>query len=223
MDTILVIRIVICLIAGYLVGNFSTAYVIGKINHIDIRNYGSGNAGTTNAFRTLGKKAGIITFIGDFFKPVILILLLRFVFFNDVEYVKLLEVVAGYGCVMGHNFPVWLHFHGGKGIAVTGGVFASVDPLILPVGIPLFAIIVLATKYVSLGSLAISLLFPIWLAFRFTGEPYYWLIIIVAALYTVSAFVQHRENIRRLLNGTENKIGQHVKIDDDGNEMQKVH
>lgn len=210
--SLLLLRIAICLLAGYLVGCFSTSYVIGKINHIDIRNYGSGNAGTTNAFRTLGKKAGIYTFIGDFFKAVIIILLVRFVFFRNAEYVKMLEVVCGFGCVLGHNFPVWLHFHGGKGIAVTGGVFATVDPLILPVGIPLFAILVLATKFVSVGSLAISILFPVWLSLRFTGEPYYWIIVVVACLYTVSAFYQHRENIKRLMNGTENKIGQHVNI-----------
>lgn len=208
----MVIRIIVCLLLGYLVGSFSTGYIIGKMKQVDIRNYGSGNSGTTNAFRTLGKKAGIITFIGDFFKAVLVILLVKFVIFNDIEYVKLLEVICGFGCVLGHNYPVWLKFHGGKGIAVTGGVFASVDPLILPVGIPLFAIIVITTKYVSLGSLAISLLFPIWLAFRFTGEPYYWAIIVVACLYTVMAFWRHRANIGRLMNGTENKIGHHVDV-----------
>lgn len=206
------VNIIICIVMGYLFGSFSTAYIIGKFNKVDIREYGSGNAGTTNAFRTLGKKAGILTFLGDFLKALLVVFLVKFLIFRDVEYIKLLELVCGFGCVLGHNFPVWLHFHGGKGIAVTGGVFVAVDPWILPVGIPVFAILVLATKYVSLGSLAISVLFPIWIAIRFNGVPCYPAVVGVACLYMISAFFQHRQNIKRLLNGTENKIGQHVKV-----------
>ena len=202
------LQIIICIVLGYIVGSFSTGYIIGIINHVDIREMGSGNAGTTNAFRTLGKKAGIITFIGDFLKAFIIVLLVRFVIYSDVEYVKLLELICGFGCVLGHNFPVWLKFHGGKGIAVTAGVFVAIDPLILPVGIPLFAILVLTTKYVSVGSLAVLTLFPIWNALRFRDLPCYWAIVGVSCLYTAMAFFQHRQNIKRLLNGTENKIGQ---------------
>ena len=201
------LQIIICLVLGYIVGSFSTGYVIGMINHVDIREMGSGNAGTTNAFRTLGKKAGIITFIGDFLKAFLVVLLVRFVIYNDVEYVKLLELICGFGCVLGHNFPVWLKFHGGKGIAVTAGVFVAIDPWILPVGIPMFAVLVLTTKYVSVGSLAVLTLFPIWNAIRFNGLPQYIWIIVVSCLYTAMAFFQHRQNIQRLMNGTENKIG----------------
>ena len=138
-------------------------------------------------------------------------MLIRFVIYKDVDYVKLLELICGFGCVLGHNFPVWLKFHGGKGIAVTAGVFVAIDPLILPFGIPLFAILVLTTKYVSVGSLAVLTLFPIWNAIRFTDLPYYPWIIVVSCLYTAMAFFQHRANIKRLLNGTENKIGQKKK------------
>ena len=202
------LQIALCIVLGYLVGSFSTGYVIGLINHVDIREMGSGNAGTTNAFRTLGKKAGIITFIGDFFKALLVVLLVRWVIYKDVDYVKLLELICGFGCVLGHNFPVWLKFHGGKGIAVTAGVFVAIDPLILPFGIPLFAILVITTKYVSVGSLAVLTLFPIWNAFRFRELPFYWAIVVVSCMYTVMAFFQHRQNIKRLMNGTENKIGQ---------------
>jgi len=201
------LQIIICIVLGYLAGSFSTGYIIGLFNHVDIREMGSGNAGTTNAFRTLGKKAGILTFIGDFLKAFLLLLLIRYVIYNDVEYVKLLELICGFGCVLGHNFPVWLKFHGGKGIAVTAGVFVAIDPLILPIGIPLFAILVLTTKYVSVGSLAVLVLFPVWNAIRFVDEPYYAAIVIVSMLYTFMAFFQHRQNIVRLINGTENKIG----------------
>ena len=201
------LQIVVCLVLGYIVGSFSTGYIMGLMNHVDIREMGSGNAGTTNAFRTLGKKAGIITLIGDMLKAILVVLLIRFVIYKDIDYVKLLELICGFGCVLGHNFPVWLKFHGGKGIAVTAGVFIAIDPWILPVGLPLFAILVLTTKYVSVGSLAVLTLFPIWNAIRFSSEPYYAWIIIVSCMYTVMAFIQHRQNIKRLMNGTENKIG----------------
>lgn len=202
------LEIVICLVLGYVVGSFSTGYIMGLMNHVDIREMGSGNAGTTNAFRTLGKKAGIITLVGDLLKAILVVLLIRFVIYKDVDYVKLLELICGFGCVLGHNFPVWLKFHGGKGIAVTAGVFIAIDPWILPVGLPLFAVLVLTTKYVSVGSLAVLTLFPIWNAIRFTAEPYYAWIVAVSCMYTVMAFIQHRQNIKRLMNGTENKIGQ---------------
>ena len=207
------LQIVVCLVLGYIVGSFSTGYIMGLMNHVDIREMGSGNAGTTNAFRTLGKKAGVITLVGDMLKAILVVLLVRFVIYKDIDYVKLLELICGFGCVLGHNFPVWLKFHGGKGIAVTAGVFIAIDPSILPVGLPLFAILVLTTKYVSVGSLAVLTLFPIWNAIRFTAEPYYAWIVIVSCMYTVMAFIQHRQNIKRLMNGTENKIG-HKKHDE---------
>ena len=207
------LQIVVCLVLGYIVGSFSTGYIMGLMNHVDIREMGSGNAGTTNAFRTLGKKAGVITLVGDMLKAILVVLLVRFVIYKDIDYVKLLELICGFGCVLGHNFPVWLKFHGGKGIAVTAGVFIAIDPWILPVGLPLFAILVLTTKYVSVGSLAVLTLFPIWNAIRFTTEPYYVWIVIVSCMYTVMAFIQHRQNIKRLMNGTENKIG-HKKHDE---------
>lgn len=206
-------KIVLCVVTGYLFGSIPFGYIIGKFKHIDIRNYGSGNSGTTNAFRTVGKAGGIVTFIGDFLKALGPILLIKYVFFTDCEYVRLLILIYGFSCVLGHNFPVWLHFKGGKGIAVTSGVFVGFDWLIIPFGVALFGIIVLTTKYVSVGSLAISVLFPIWISIRALGEPFYPWMVGVACLYMISAFIMHRKNIVRLKNGNENKIGQRVKID----------
>ena len=213
------IRIIICLVVGYLCGNFSTGYLLGKRKQVDIRKYGSGNAGTTNAFRTLGKRAGILTFLGDILKAVIPILIFRFLVFPDVPYRDLLTLVTGFAVVLGHNYPFWLHFKGGKGIAVTAGALVAYDPLIIPIGLILFAGIVLITKYVSLGSLLIAVMAPIWIAVRTYGEPYYWPMVIVGSLYTISAIYMHRSNVKRLLQGTENKIGQHVKIQDEEETM----
>lgn len=205
----MVIRILLCLFFGYLFGCFSTAYVIGKINKVDIRKYGSGSAGTTNALRTLGAKAAILTLLGDMLKSIIPVLLVRLVFFQDVDYVQLLAVYTGLGVVLGHNYPVWLGFKGGKGIAATSGVMVAFDPWIIPFALPLFIISVAITRYVSVGSLLVAITFPVWILVRYPNELH---MLIVSLIFMTLAFMKHRSNIKRLLNGTENKLGQRVKI-----------
>jgi acyl phosphate:glycerol-3-phosphate acyltransferase len=206
----MILKIILCLIFGYLFGCFSTGYFVGKMNKVDIRKYGSGNVGTTNALRTLGAKAGAITLLGDALKAVIPIVLVRLLFFPDYDHVELLALYTGLGVVFGHNYPVWLKFKGGKGIAATGGAMAAFDPLIIPIGLPLFILVVAITRYVSLGSLFIAVLFPIWIAIRHPGDIH---MLIVALVFMASAFIKHRSNIKRLMNGTENKIGQRVKLE----------
>jgi glycerol-3-phosphate acyltransferase PlsY len=206
----MVIQILICLAFGYLFGCFSTGYFVGKMNKIDIRKYGSGNVGTTNALRTLGAKAGALTLLGDSLKAVIPIVLIRFIIFPGVPHTQLLALYTGLGVVIGHNYPVWLNFKGGKGIAATGGVMAAFDPWIVPVGLPLFILAVAVTRYVSVGSLLIAVLLPVWVLIRYPGDLH---MLIVALIFMILAFVKHRSNIKRLLNGTENKFGQRVKIE----------
>lgn len=203
-------KILICLVLGYCFGCISTGYMVGKANKIDIRKYGSGNAGTTNALRTLGWKAGSITFLGDALKAIIPILLIRFVIFPDYDAISLLMLYTGLGVVLGHNFPFWLHFKGGKGIAATGGVMLALDWRLSLVALLVFLLIVIITRYVSLGSLVISLLLPIWIIIFYPGNIH---MIVVSIIFTLSAFIKHRSNIKRLISGTENKIGQKVKID----------
>ncbi len=207
----MLLKILICLAVGYGFGCFSTSYVIGKINSIDIRNYGSGNAGTTNALRTLGWKAGFLTFLGDAIKAIVAVLLIRFII-QDQAYGQLLLLYVGLGVVLGHNFPVWLHFRGGKGIAATGGVMLAFDWRLGLAALAVFLIVVILTRYVSLGSLMISLLFPVWIVLLYPGNIH---MLIVSVIFTVSAFIKHRTNIKRLINGTENKLGQKVKIKKD--------
>lgn len=204
------IKILICLVLGYCFGCISTGYIVGKANKIDIRKYGSGNAGTTNALRTLGWKAGLLTFLGDALKAIIPILLIRLVIFPDYDALNLLMLYTGLGAVLGHNFPFWLHFKGGKGIAATGGVMLAYDWRLAVAALVVFLIIVVITRYVSLGSLAISILLPIWIIIFYPGNLH---MIIVGIIFTLSAFIKHRSNIKRLISGTENKIGQKVKID----------
>lgn len=204
------IRIIACIVIGYMFGCFSTGYFIGKIYKIDLRKYGSGNSGTTNALRTLGPKAGLMTLAGDFFKALIPVLLIRFFVFPELEYVPLLTLYVGLGVVLGHNYPFWLKFKGGKGIAATSGVMVAFDPWIVPFGLPLFVLVVALTRYVSVGSLLIAVLFPILVTIRYPGELH---MLIVALVFMSLAFIKHRSNIKRILNGTENKIGHKVKTD----------
>ncbi|BCJ95075.1 glycerol-3-phosphate acyltransferase [Anaerocolumna cellulosilytica] len=205
----MLLKILICLGMGYCFGCFSTAYVIGRANNIDIRQYGSGNAGTTNALRTLGWRAGLLTFLGDAMKAIIPILLVYLVLYTKEPSVKLLALYAGLGVVLGHNFPFWLHFKGGKGIAATAGVMLAFDLRLGLLACAVFCLIVLITRYVSLGSLLISLLFPIWVLVLYTGNIH---MLIVSGIFTISAFIKHQSNLKRLISGTENKLGQKVKV-----------
>lgn len=203
------VEIIICLAVGYAFGCFSTGYFVGKWNHIDIRKYGSGNSGTTNALRTLGFKAGVITFLGDALKAVIPIMLVRCFFSETGNELQLLLLYTGLGVVSGHNFPVWLHFKGGKGIAATAGVMLAFDWRFgLAAAITFFAIAAI-TRYVSLGSLALSLLFPIAVLIFYPGDIH---MLLVSLIFTILAYVKHRGNIVRLLNGTERKLGEKVEI-----------
>ena len=200
----------ICVAIVYLFGLFQTGYIYGMINHVDIRKHGSGNAGTTNALRTLGWKAGVITFIGDCLKCVLAVVLVRFIFIQDIR-VELYAMYTGLGAVLGHNFPFYLKFKGGKGIASTAGLILAVNPVMFLIIAVVFIGIVWFTQYVSLGSLVIMSLFVImviisgqagWLLLPTSNlMEYYAIVIALAAL----AFWRHRANIKRLATGTENK------------------
>lgn len=206
----MILKIIICLAFGYLFGCFSTGYVVGKMNKIDIRKYGSGNTGTTNALRTLGAKAGALVLVGDMLKAILPILLVRFFIYPHVDFMPLLTLYTGLGVVLGHNFPFWMGFKGGKGIAATGGVMIAFDPYIIIVAMPVFVLAVLITRYVSVGSLLVAMILPIWVLIRYPGDLH---MLIVSIIFMALAFFKHRSNIKRLINGTENKFGQRVKID----------
>ena len=206
----MIFKLLICIIVGYAFGCISSAYIIGKLNHIDIRSYGSGNAGTTNAMRTLGKKAGIMTYIGDAFKTVIPILLMAVIFAPSMKF-HLACLITGLGVVLGHNYPFWLGFKGGKGIAVTSMVILMYNPPLAILYLAIFVAIIKFLKYVSVGSLAIVTVFFLQVTIFSFNEPYYLLQFFLALIFCVLAYYSHRTNIERLLNGTENKVGQKKK------------
>lgn len=214
----MIIARIIAVVIGYVIGMFQTGYFYGKKNGIDIREHGSGNAGTTNTMRTLGKKAGIITFLGDCFKAVLAVVLVWLLFHGKYpEQIRIIELYAGFGVVLGHNFPAYLKFQGGKGIACTAGVIIAVCLMAGPLCLVLFAGAVLITKYVSVGSILVVCAFLVqtlifnafgWLGLSGAGAIEF---NIVTACFTLMAIWRHRANIVRLMNGTENKIGQKAK------------
>lgn len=204
-----------CILIGYVFGLFQTGYIYGRIKGIDIREHGSGNAGTTNALRTLGTKAGVITFIGDCLKCILAVLTVRLIFSQSYGSVMpLLTVYTGLGVVLGHNFPFYLKFRGGKGIASTAGLILTFDPLLSLVAFATFGVAVGITKYVSLGSLLLAAEFLAGvIIYGFSGkwdlsQPQLTEMYIVAAVITAMAFFRHRRNIQSLVKGTERKIGE---------------
>lgn len=204
---------IVCLAIGYLFGLFQTAYIYGKMKGIDIRQHGSGNAGTTNTLRVLGTKAGLIVFAGDVVKCIFAVAICTLLFEKShPDMVYLLKIYAAAGAILGHNFPFYLNFKGGKGIAATAGLILSFHPTFLPVGVIMFFGAFLLTHYVSLGSLLVYAAFIIQIVVSgqlglFGGMTQAKLIEMygIALFLTIMAYYKHWENIKRLIKGEERK------------------
>ncbi len=208
----------ICLVVGYLFGMIQTAYLYGRMKGIDIREHGSGNAGTTNTLRVLGKKAGLIVFLGDLAKTIIPVLAVGFIiraYLPEYEdYVFLLRLYTGFGAILGHNFPFYLGFKGGKGIAATGGMILGFYWPFIIMGLASFFGVFFITHYVSLGSIVLMGAFFTMMCLMcgfevgaFAGLPAAILIEMCAVTFVISAMAiyRHRENIKRLLGHCERK------------------
>lgn len=201
----------ICLAAGYCFGIFQTAYIYGRTKGIDIRTLGSGNAGTTNVLRNFGKKAGAIVFIGDIAKCVLAYYLCSMIFgFSGVPG-RLLGLYGAVGAVIGHCFPFYMQFRGGKGIACLVGLMIAFSPQTLLIGVAVFFVVFAVTNYVSLGSLLCVLAFLITTiikgqsgAYNMSGVELIEMYLVLSAVVALTWY-QHRENIKRLLSGTERK------------------
>ncbi|MBR4719227.1 MAG: glycerol-3-phosphate 1-O-acyltransferase PlsY [Lachnospiraceae bacterium] len=213
---------ILCLVIGYVFGLIQTGYIVGRANGIDIRDYGSKNAGTTNVLRTMGKKYGVLVLLGDALKCIIAVLLVIYIFGNRYsDIICLLALYTSAGVILGHNFPFYMNFKGGKGIAATLGMALSYcflirhGILVTVIGFGMFLVIFFITNYVSLSSIVgyITLLIVIIIfgergSYHFpTGSNRALLIeyYIVFGILTVMAVYRHKENIKRLLAGTERK------------------
>jgi acyl phosphate:glycerol-3-phosphate acyltransferase len=198
---------IILLLLAYLLGSVSTALIVGKVGYgIDIREHGSGNAGATNTFRVLGQKAGIIVMIGDIMKGVIAVQLVRLhpgILITTDDFVNF-QVILGIASVIGHVFPIWSQFRGGKGIATLFGMVLSIQPSAAALLVVVFVLMLLITQYVSLSSISASLSFPIIILVIFREpELMYRIFAIAAALVVV---ITHHKNINRLMQGNESKM-----------------
>ncbi|MDD2709453.1 MAG: glycerol-3-phosphate 1-O-acyltransferase PlsY [Verrucomicrobiae bacterium] len=201
---------------GYLPGSIPFGYVFGRLKGIDIRQHGSGNIGATNVWRVMGRGWGIATFVLDFAKGPIGALLAMGVakFFPpgvaavdgwEAAVRPLLPLV---GAVVGHNFPVWLGFRGGKGVATSAGALLWLFPKVFPVVLLVWAVFFAAFRYVSLASMAASVVLPVGVWFLYPGRPlYFWLCCFLGAM----SVWRHRSNIQRLIKGTESRWGRKEK------------
>ena len=188
----------LCLIIGYFFGCIQSAYFMGKLNKVDISKQGSGNLGTTNTVRALGIKKGLITFFCDAFKSAIAFWVCSIIFKDNA-------ILAGFwgsaGAILGHDFPFFHGFKGGKGIAAMLGMMLPMMPF-PALFVYIIAILVLLTGRVSVTSLTLSILIPLslWL-WHYPAE-----VVILTSCLALLAFFQHRQNIVRLMNGTESRF-----------------
>ncbi len=190
----------IFLVVAYLLGSINTSIIVSKLMiGDDIRNHGSGNAGATNTLRTVGKLGAIIVVIGDILKAVIAILFAKFVpFTTDIA-----VYIAGIGAVLGHNFPIYFKFKGGKGIVVSAVAIVFASPILGLITVVAALLIMAITRYVSLGSISAAVLYVV-LALIFKNPETQF--IVFAAMLALLAIYMHRTNIVRLLSGKENKL-----------------
>ncbi|MEE3392768.1 MAG: glycerol-3-phosphate 1-O-acyltransferase PlsY [Lachnospiraceae bacterium] len=203
----LFIKFIICIIAGYFIGSISTGMILSKIKGVDIHKEGSGGTGTTNVLRTLGKIPALITFTGDLAKVIIPIVIIRVIFGKEAEW-YLMALYYGLGAVLGHSYPFYMGFKGGKGIAVTAAIIISTShPIIIIIGVLAFIVIVAITRYVSVGSLlVVALLMPINTIVYYRDNPYFVHMLIISLIIMALDYIRHSANIKRLIAGKENKL-----------------
>ena len=194
----MVILLILSSVAGYLLGSANSSLIVGRFYGVDVRKHGSGNAGTTNTLRTLGKKAALFVLLGDILKG-----LLAYLAGYYITGSTLGGMVCGTAAIFGHVWPVYFSFKGGKGVLTSLAVLLMIDWSIALVLLGIFLVIVLLTRYVSLGSIIGAVLFPILsLILGRSTET-----VVFSALIAVLIIFMHRTNIKRLLKGTESKIG----------------
>lgn len=209
------------LLISYLLGSIPTAIWVGKITKgIDVRQHGSGNAGATNSFRVLGWPSGIFVLLFDLFKgfaATFFVSSLAFKLFSgpvapgfwDAD--SFLKIMCGLFAVMGHMFPVFAKFKGGKGAATAAGMLLGIEPISIGISLILFILIILLTKYVSLASMIASFVYPITLiVMRYSfglKEIVDESLIIFSAIVAFGIIIKHKTNIKRLIAGTEGRIG----------------
>ncbi len=207
MDTFIFILVLMAIaVVSYLIGGINCSILISKLLKNDVRNSGSGNAGATNMVRAFGPAAGFITMFGDFLKTLIPLVAVR-ILFKDEAYWQAMVAFSGFFCSMGHAFPVYFGFRGGKAVTVVGMVFLVVDWRCFVIGISVFIITVALTRFVSLGSILAGFSGPITM-FIVTGDNFAnrWFVSVCLLALAVMVLILHRENVKRLIKGEERRF-----------------
>lgn len=192
-----IIGAIACAVIAYLFGSINCGLLISKCYGKDIREYGSGNAGATNMTRTFGKKAGALTFLGDFLKTAIALLACRMIFGTEGVF------IGGIFCILGHAFPVFFKFKGGKGVVCTAATILFADPLVFVIMLAIFLVILFGFKMVSFASIMSVMIYPYML---YVVHRVYGIHIIYAAICGILVIFLHRKNLVRIFNHTESKF-----------------
>jgi acyl phosphate:glycerol-3-phosphate acyltransferase len=198
---------VLLIVLAYLIGSIPTAVIISKVFFgFDIREYGSGNSGATNTYRILGPKWGTIVMIGDMLKAIVAVKLAFFLpnsFDNDIYLVNM-QLGLGLAAVVGHIFPIWAEFRGGKGVASLFGMVLGIQPNVALCCVGVFILVLYLTRWVSLSSILASIAFPIFILVIFNEpEKLYRVFALTVAMLVL---LTHQKNIGRLINGSESKV-----------------
>ena len=196
-STEIVLREILLLLSAYLLGSIPTGLLLGKALGVNIREAGSGNIGATNVYRTMGRKVGILTLLGDCLKGVIPVLVAKWLGLPD-----LWIAAVGLAAFLGHVYTIFLGFKGGKGVATALGVFLATSPLSVLIAIGVFAVVLYSWRYVSLASITAAVVIPI-LVWLIELKPE---LIVMSFLIATIVIFRHRENIARLRAGTENRF-----------------
>lgn len=205
----MVMRLIIMLAVAYLVGSIPTAYLMGRLlRGIDIRRHGSGNVGATNVMRVLGAPAGIATLSIDLIKGLLVVAYAAPALYPGGTPSPVWQIAACIAVVVGHNWMLFLRFTGGKGVATAAGAFLALSPLSTISAVAVWGVVVALTRYVSLGSILAGIALPVFMLLYRQPVAYCWF----AGVLTAVLVIKHRSNIKRLIAGTERKIGQREKM-----------
>jgi glycerol-3-phosphate acyltransferase PlsY len=204
-----VLIIIATTVVAYLLGSIPTAVWYGQgFFGVDVRQHGSGNAGATNTFRVLGKRAGTVVMLVDVLKGYTAAILSSILWFSDVTTegeILTFEIVFGIVAVLGHLYPIFAGFKGGKGVATLLGMVLAIHPEMALICIGIFLLVVIASQYVSLGSILAALAFPVLLLLQIFGQEESPLLIVFGFVMFLLVVLTHKKNIRRLLHGQESR------------------
>ena len=203
-----IVFIAVSAVICYLFGSVSSSILVGRCFGLkDIRKHGSGNAGTTNALRVLGKKAAVLTLLGDVLKTIVAVLIAEFMakqFISDAYFSQLSVYISCFCTALGHNYPIFFKFRGGKGVLTSAVIIIMISPVIGTTTVVCALAVMAFTRYVSLGSMTGGVVYPLWIILYYTTD-------ITKIIFSVALgamlIIKHSSNIKRLLCGTENKLG----------------